>query len=109
MGELIDTIQQEALQRLCSDCPERNIVLLMKTHMSEKLEIAPDARRSESTERLALDVAAAAQLIATAMIKDEVGCNGYFICEHCTDFHCGAVSDILPDITIVTDEGNIPR
>jgi hypothetical protein len=50
--------------------------------------------------KMAADLWRAVRIGATALMKEEVGCRGPYLCSGCVELHCGAERDIAPDLEI---------
>lgn len=97
MKERFDQLQAQALVVLCADCPERNVTQVFTiggVAVSER-QLPPES--ISPSAKTAAETAKGSRLIGTALLKEAVGCNGFFICGDCSDFHCGAQSDVALD------------
>jgi hypothetical protein len=91
MGELTRKVISEARASLCEECP----VTCSSDDTLRLVEFEQDG----STKKVAFETMVATKLASTAMLRDEVGCRGTFLCGSCEDLHCGAERDVVIDIS----------
>lgn len=97
MRESFDALHAEALERLCADCPQRTAPQVFMFNATMTSDQITPAESLPEPARSAVELMKAYRVIATAALREQSGCDGFFICGDCTDFHCGVETDIALD------------
>lgn len=85
MPSPIEKLFDESSSQLCEGCPALDEVAKMTM---------PDSNDEEIRHRT-LRLQAALRVAGTALLREEVGCKGAYLCGSCVDLHCGAERDTV--------------